>query len=173
MTFRILGLDPGGTTGWATFTAESRWSAQEGTTYSKVRWDCGQLADDKHLHHKELDDLLGFMQTDHFIVVCESFEYRNRARAGLELISKEYIGVLNLFYQERMQPLGKSQQVYYQTASMGKITQNSFVKKRHLQKLGLWSPGLGHAMDGYGHILYWMIHTGDVLRQELLEKGWK
>jgi len=175
MTIRILGLDPGGTTGWALFSAEERYEHDDkAVVYDKPKFTCGELgAGDKHEHHNELYELMELQQSDNYIIVCESFEYRNTARAGLELISKEYIGVVKLFAQQRMLGLS-SQRLVFQTASMGKITQKSFVKKRNLQKLGLWySTDGNHAMDGYGHLLFWMIHYGNVMKQELLLKGWK
>lgn len=180
MTLHILGLDPGGTTGWGLFSAEERYDHEtRSTMYDKPKFTCGELgAGDKHEHHDELWTLMELQQSDHFIIVCESFEYRNTARAGLELISKEYIGVVKLFEQQRMHlPDGThmpSQKLVFQTASMGKVGQKSFVKKRNLQRLGLWSPTEGnHAMDGYGHLIFWMIHYGNVMKQELLTKGWK
>lgn len=171
MTLRILGIDPGGTTGWATFTAEERYDpVVKKMRYDHIKWECGQIADDKHEHHEELDDLMGLMQTDHFIIVCESFEYRNRLPKA-ELISRNYIGVVELFAKRRMQRTG--QLLVMQTASMGKVRKTGFVKDRNLKRLGLWSPGHPHAMDGYGHVLYYMINNGNILKNELLEKGWK
>lgn len=173
MTFRILGLDPGGTTGWGSFTSEERYDpTSKATVYTKYKFECGQIGPEPH--HDELWELLELQQTDHFIIVCESFEYRNRARAGLELVSKEYIGLVNLFYRQRMQIPGQS--LFFQTAAMGKVQpnhKNSFVKPRNLKRLGLWWPGHGHAMDGYGHVLFWMIHSGNIMKQELLQKGWR
>jgi hypothetical protein len=96
--------------------------------------------------------------------VCESFEYRNQSRAGLELISKEYIGIVNLFVQQR----NIVANVHYQTASQGKITKKSFIQKSNLQTAGLWSSGDGHAMDAYGHMLTWMIN-GPMRRYDLLK----
>lgn len=156
MTYRIVSLDPGGTTGWATFTSD-------GVT---AQWLCGQLAGQ---HHDRLDAMLGTFHTEEYHIVCESFEYRNVSRAGLVLDSVEYIGVMKRFCQNR----GVSYTM--QTASQGKVgtRPNAFVKKSNLEKLGLWSPGNIHAMDAYGHLLYYMINNIGLLKQELLEKGWK
>lgn len=165
---RIVALDPGGTTGWGMFTAEERYDhLDKKSVYTKHKFDCGQLGPQEH--HSELYNALGMWQTDHYIVVCESFEYRNRARPGLELISKEYIGVAKLFCEER------GIKYIEQTASMGKVRDKStaFIKPRNLQKLGLWTPGWGHAMDGYGHLLYYMINTAGIMKHELLAKGWR
>lgn len=170
--FRILGLDPGGTTGWATYTAEIVPTYAEGYNggfeYYEEKWDCGQLGPKDH--HNQLDIFLGMQQTDRFTIVCESFDYRNKSRAGLVLISREYIGVMKRFCQER------NVEYIMQSASQGKVTKNSFTRKENLQKLGLWVPTGGstmnHAMDGYGHILYYMIHN-NIRKNELLSRGWK
>jgi len=156
MTLRIVALDPGGTTGWATFTLDG--STQE--------WDCGQL---EGPHHNRLDQMLERFRTVEYHIVCESFEYRNVSRAGLVLDSVEYIGVMKRFCQER------NVKYTMQTAAMGKVGNRTtaFVKKSNLQKLGLWSSGNIHAMDAYGHLLYYMINDVGLFRQELLEKGWR
>lgn len=164
MTFRIVSLDPGGTTGWASFTSDG----------DSAQWICGQLAAKNH--HDQLDNMLGMMHTDQYHIVCESFEYRNVSRAGLVLDSVEYIGVMKRYAQ----CWGVSYTM--QTASQGKVgtRPNAFVKPSNLRKLGLWSPGNVHAMDAYGHLLYYMINNADFaktqygkLKFDLLGKGWK
>lgn len=174
--FRIIGLDPGGTTGWATYTA-GRLDARHALSISTVpiyeyyneAWACGQLGPQEH--HNELDSLLGLQQVEETIIVCEAFDYRNQSKPGLELISREYIGVMKRFCQER-------KVLYYlQTASQGKIRkEKSFVRKENLEKLGLWVSGgastWNHAMDAYGHILYYMINN-HIQRDALLRRGWK
>lgn len=168
---RIMWIDPGGTTGWATFTAEEMYDPFDKVTrYHKPKFECGQIADDKHEHHQELYNFIGMQQTDHFILGSESFEFRNTSRTGTELISNEYIGVAKLFVAERM----PGKRLLLQTASEGKVRNKptAFVKPRNLEKLGLWTPGWDHAMDGYGHLLYYMIKH-KVMHHELLEKGWK
>ena len=175
--FRIIGLDPGGTTGWATYTAEKKKMLPYEdatnvvlTQYLNEEWTCGQLA--THDHHKILNDFLGMQQVEETLIVCESFDYRNQSKPGLELISREYIGIVKLFSQERNVPY------VLQTASQGKVRDNdkSFVRKENLERLGLWVKGgastWNHAMDAYGHILYYMIHN-HIQRDELLRKGWK
>lgn len=166
--FGILALDPGGTTGWASFQATQIWNPLEGKfEYVGRQWTCGHLDLPHEDHHLSLYNLLGQMHLAKYQLVCESFEYRNRSRPGLELISREYIGVTRLFCQERRVPLT------LQSASQGKITDKSFVKKENLQRLALWAPGWTHAMDAYGHLLYYMINHSHTIRDELLEKGWK
>lgn len=158
----IIALDPGGTTGWAYWRAEV---LQDPTTeeyeFYKESWDCGQLGPSEH--HLDLYNFLGGQETEDYTIVSESFEYRNKSRPGLDLSSKEYIGVAKVFCQERGIPY------YEQTASMGK----GFVKDANIKRLGLWSSGWKHAMDAYRHLLYYMINTDRITpRLELLKKGW-
>lgn len=161
MIDRIVALDPGGTTGWAMVTYEDG---------KEPQYNCGMFRALEH--HKELYDALGMWQTESYRIVCESFEYRNASRPGLVLSSVEYIGVMKLFCQERNVPY------HFQSASQGKIRDkpNAFVKPSNLKRLGLWSPSMVHAMDAYGHLLYYTIHNDPARKIEaaaLLLKGWK
>lgn len=166
--YRIVALDPGGTTGWATYTEYPEADKPE------QKFACGQIGPFEH--HKDLYDFLGMQQTDDTIVVCESFEYRNERRPGLVLISKEYIGVAKLFVAERGFESEENFLHYKeQTASKAK----GFVKDTNLQKLGLWSSGFPHAMDAMRHLLYYMINDNAGFNNmkkgtyELLKQGWK
>lgn len=172
MIFTAVGLDPGGTTGWASYQANvlTNVPTHPRGWWREEKWNCGQL--DPPAHHNQLYTLLELRHTAEFHIVCESFEYRNESRAGLELVSKEYIGVVNLFVQQRGLHLPNDYpKVHYQTAALGKVSNKSFIQKRHLQTLGLWSPGHEnrHAMDAYGHLLYWLIN-GQYKRYDLLKR---
>jgi hypothetical protein len=82
----IIALDPGGTTGW--------------TTYDGQGYVQGYFGPEEH--HEELFSFLERQRHQDTRVVYESFEYRHnqdKQRATVELISKEYIGVIKLFYQ--------------------------------------------------------------------------
>ena len=161
MTSRIVALDPGGTTGYAMITFHD-----DVVPYS---FNCGMFRSLNH--HKELYDALGMWHVDDYEIVCESFEYRNASRPGLELVSVEYIGVMKLFCQER------NIQFHMQSASQGKVRDKptAFVKSENLKRLGLWSPSQVHAMDAYGHLLYYLINSKvyPEIALELLNKGWK
>jgi hypothetical protein len=159
--FKVIALDPGGTTGWATFAADRM---PDGELYAGV-WRRGHLGPGQH--HDLLYAFLEMETVATTHIVSESFEYRNRARAGLVLDSKEYIGVTKLFCQQR-------KLIYYsQTAAQGK----GFVKDDNIKRLDLWRPGWKHAMDATRHLLYFLIHNPVVsapdLRRQLLEAGWK
>lgn len=161
----VIALDPGGTTGWSMFRAEVM-PTPDGEELFNARWSQGQLG--PHEHHDQLYGFLELQQTMQTYVICEGFEYRNRARAGLVLVSKEYIGVAKLFCIRNKVSYGE------QTAAQGK----GFVKDANIKKLGMWMPGKPHANDATRHLLWWLINAAPVsikdnLREPLLEKGWK
>lgn len=169
---KILSLDPGGTTGWAIYDN----SVPEGVH----RMWCGEIGPQEH--HDELFD---FMHEQYYgpkednphdmriplYVICESFQYRNNLDKA-ELISCEYIGIVKYFQRQVADC-----KLYFQTAGQGKITPTSFVKLKHLEKLGLFEKGKKHAMDAYGHLLYYAIHSGNPemaeLRMSFLQGGWR
>jgi len=176
-TFRILSLDPGGVTGWATYTT-LRMMPPDSNEYEYLdeEWAGGQLGEwtgkkfKAAPHHEELETLIEMSIVEEFLVVCESFNYRNASPAGLELISRDYIGIVDLLAKKR------GFEVVKQEASFGKVTKKSFVRKENLEKLGLWVKGgasvWNHQMDAYGHLLQYMIKNG-IRKNYLLEIGWK
>jgi hypothetical protein len=188
-TFRILALDPGGVTGWATYTALRMITPNSLHVGQKIslpfsndlyeyfdeEWSGGQLGEFNgkkwapKKHHNDLETLLGMQHVQDFTVVCESFEYRNESPSGLVLMSREYIGVVERFCQERNVPL------VMQKAAVGKVTKKSFVRKENLERLGLWVKGgastWNHMMDADGHLLQYMIRN-NIRKQYLLETGW-
>jgi hypothetical protein len=158
---RIIALDPGGVTGWATYSCHDVLGEQCNHTFH-----CGQLEGD---HHNSLDVLLGNQHVPDYTIVCESFQ-KYRELDSPELVSLEHIGVVKRFAQEWKVPL------VFQSSSQGKIGKRSFVRRSSLVRMGLWSPGNPHAMDAYGHLLYYMINGGGTtpeFRMELLIKGWQ
>jgi len=167
--FKILAVDPGGTTGIATYSALRIMNPNTNQyEYMDESFWGTQLGPEKH--HDELDMLLGMQHVENYTIVCESFEYRNRSRAGLVLVSQQYIGVIERFAQER------KVQLVMQSSSVGKITKKSFVRKENLERLGLWEIGMGgrlnHMADAYGHILQYMVKN-NIQKSDLLERGWR
>ena len=169
----ILALDPGTTTGWA--LAQIPHDINE-----PVAWRQGWLGPEEH--HAKLWALLELVETDQdFTIVTEKFDYRNDSREGLVLDSREYIGVVKLFGQQRNHP------VVLQPASVGKIrkgtTENTaFVKRRNLEALNLWSLGpksAHHMVDATGHALFYMLGRGvptidaERRKQILSAGGWR
>jgi hypothetical protein len=141
---RIVAFDPGGTTGWA------QWSGGGLDGFSLRKggdgFDSGQMGGQEH--HQELYDFLCFAQTHDFIVVTESFEYRQQQRPTVVLVSKEYIGVMKLFIARRK----VKSPLVQQTA--GKV--KPFWTDDKLKKLGLWNGGHPHANDAMRHLLHYM-----------------
>jgi hypothetical protein len=146
---KIVALDPGGTTGWASYAG----ARLDGFTLPVGRngFNSGQIGPGEH--HKTLYDFLCFEQTQEFYVVSESFEYRqnqqNQQRTTVDLSSKEYIGVAKYFVQERM----RGGKLVEQTA--GKV--KPFWTDDKLKKLGLWNSGQKHANDAMRHLVHYMV----------------
>lgn len=171
--YRIISFDPGGTTGWATLTLQVLDDPVDPGKREvfEPRWNCGYLGPEEH--HGKLEMLIEMHQVKETIVVCESFEFRNRVRPGTELISREYIGIIKRTCEKRDIPL------HFQTASQGKITSSSFVKRTNLKKLGLYQAGKEwkHSMDAYGHLIFWVINYSpdwlkNTIGKDLLHRGW-
>jgi hypothetical protein len=167
---KILAIDPGGTTGWATYDSNPY--------KNRPTWDHGELGPKEH--HLDLWYLMDearpeWLEPDRrepLYIIGESFQYRNGLDKA-ELISCEYIGIIKMFPYEHYAII-----LVWQTAAQGKVTPTSFVKRRHLERLGLWDPKQpNHAMDGYGHLIYYVINGGNPelkdLRLMLLQKGWR
>jgi hypothetical protein len=123
---KIVSLDPGVTTGYSLgIIADNAFFVS---------------CDQEKFTHKNLWDLLS--EVDPNIVVCESFEYRNKARDGLELYSCELIGVVKLFNPPHLR---------MQTAAFGKGHYND----TKLKKMNLYVPGKDHGRDALRHMLQW------------------
>jgi hypothetical protein len=142
----ILALDPGGTTGWALL---------KGQQYSIDQIGPGE-------HHLGLWQLMADINanSDEFIIVCESFEFRQgKQRAGIVLVSKEYIGIVKLFGAVHPEV-----RVVFQTAAQAK----AFVTDEKIKALNLWSPGNGHAMDAMRHLLTFQVQR--LKRHDIIQK---
>lgn len=168
INFRIIALDPGGTTGWATYSAK-RTVVNSRCEFSEEKWAYGQLGPSPH--YDALDALLGNQHVVYYTLVVESFsQYRDLN--PVDLIPLEYIGVIKRFAQERKLIIN------FQSSSQGKIGRNGFVRASNLQALDLWYPSKPHAMDAVGHLLYFMVNSKDrgvtlAKRNDILKKGWK
>jgi hypothetical protein len=161
--FRILACDPGGTTGYK----YAEWMPIDG--YKTIPFDLedlyikgGQIGPDEH--HVTLDAMLeDFHAYDPNIdapleIVCESFEFRqhikkDHAKTKVELISKEYIGIVKLFAANNW----ASCKLYFQTASAAK----DLVDDWKIKVLGrnLWVPGNDHENDAARHLFRHMVVT--------------
>lgn len=128
---KIIAFDPGGTTGYAVGVLEET----EGKLYISI----GQGKSE----HLDLWNQLVAAKPDWLIY--EKFDYRNRARAGLELISREYIGIIKLYaamYEVEIEGQTAAQ-------AMGHFTDSK------LKTLGLYQKARPHAMDALRHLLQW------------------
>lgn len=140
---RLLGVDPGGATGWSVVQINFHDSDEP---YIEVV-QRGQVGDpDKHEHHAELETI---MQTygPFTLIVCERFEHRNNEFA--ELVSLEYIGVVKAFCQRCHVPLvlqGSSEAKHW--ADNSKLAQLGFL----ISPLRMWKD----TNDSMRHIVYFI-----------------
>jgi len=151
--YRVLALDPGGTTGWATYTTE----AEGVKPYDRLDFTSGHLGPEKH--HQALEVLLGNQRTTYFTVVCERFQDRV-GEHSINLMAREYIGVVERWCQEN------ETQLVMQTPAYAK----GFILDYNLKEAGLWDgPKWKHANDAKRHLLSYMIngtpHRHDWLRK--------
>ena len=130
---KVISIDPGGTTGF---------------TYAQIK-DDGTMEAYPFQAVDDVDDL--WRRLAHFapnIIIIEDFEYRNKARAGLDLTPVQLIGVTRLYWLT--EPTGKAQ-IFTQKASYGK----AYYSDNMLKKYGFYKRALGHGMDSLRHLLQW------------------
>lgn len=149
--FRVLAFDPGGTTGWAMATLIHE-DAKSFVYHS------GQIGPEEH-HLRLYNFMTNGWSPVPSELVCESFEYRNMSRKGLELVSKEYIGIIKFFSEQTATPLT------FHTASAAK----TFVPDDKIKALDLWTPGQPHAMDSMRHLLRYLV-IGKGIREPITNK---
>ena len=159
--FVLMAFDPGGTTGVAILNLTGLVSGIPTPVFAHLG---------PHTHRLELWDMMNKYKPTH--VIYESFEFRNKARDNLELISRDYIGIIGLWSD--LNPT----RLYKQSASQAKgfikdIGPNANVP---LKRLGWYMPGKKHAMDAVRHMVYFLVngpHHDQELRQRILEPGFK
>jgi hypothetical protein len=146
----ILALDPGGTTGVCLYRP-----------WETALWQ-GHIGPGDH--HLRLWELLSKVykasaarQTP-LTVVCEAFEFRKteRHRDFINYIPREYIGVCKLFWEQHQDTR------FVQQSPMNVIpgpSGHAFWTDDKVKQLGLWVPGLKHAMDATRHYLYHRVFT--------------
>lgn len=134
-TVIVLCLDPGGTTGYA--WGETKTDGPGTDEIFRYR-GAGQ----SQLRPVDLYALLESVCPS--ILVAEKFESR-AGIAGVELISRNLLGVCELWAEVRDSP------IHQQSASEG----FGFYADAKLQKLGVFIPGNVHANDATRHLLHW------------------
>lgn len=126
-----LALDPGETTGYAWAEIQSR---------KVVHIGAGQGG----FSETELWGLLSGVSPA--AIIAESFEFRQRARTGLVLQSRNLLGVSRLWADLHDVPYSE------QSASQGK----AFFTDEKLRAVQAYWTGLEHARDATRHLLFWL-----------------
>jgi len=130
---KVIAIDPGGTTGYC----YAEISEGEYCHYYPF-----QMVDD-------VEDL--WDRLDRFaprFIIMEDFEYRQRARAGLDLTPVKLIGVAQLYELKAPHQCA----LYLQKAATGKAYYRDPTLKQH----GLYKRGVPHGMDASRHLLQWL-----------------
>ncbi len=169
----ILGLDPGGTTGWALYTADvihDISGERPKPEFYNEKFNAGQIGPGPH--HRRLWGLMEQWTVTNTIIVCESFEYRRNpkdsGRDNIVLDSKEYIGVAKL-YKEMFDHTTADRpgelQLVFQTAATGKGFWTD-QKLAAVRKFSTPKTKWPHANDAMRHLLHYMVFKMD--RKDLL-----
>jgi len=132
-----MALDPGVTTGYAIG------SLTELASPCSYEFSL-ELNGQAKLSTRQLQLTLSSIAPD--IVIAEAFDYRNRARSGLELYSRNLLGVTEAWCESSNTKLTEPSAGY----GLG------FFDNAKLERLGIYRAGLPHAMDATRHLLQWM-----------------
>ena len=172
----IIALYPGGTTGWALYTADvihNLADERPRPEFYNGKFDAGQIGPGPH--HRRLWGFLEQWTVINTIIVCESFEFRrnerDRNRTNIVLDSKEYIGVVNLYQQlyDHRANLNRGNhsrmKTVYQTAATGKGFWTD-EKLKAVNKFSTPKTRWPHANDAMRHLLHYMSFKMD--RKDLL-----
>lgn len=134
---RAIAWDPGKTTGFA--TGEIINPVDEPGRILLVQTAQAELS------HADIMNWLNEFKPNY--IITERFDFRNRARTGLELISREFIGVINLYCE--MNP-----DTTLVMQSPGQVI-NGYWSADKLKRLHLYRKGCIHANEACMHLLYW------------------
>lgn len=85
------------------------------------------------------------------VIVCERFDFMQNKK-GVDYTPVEYIGVIHLYCQST------GTRLYFQGRDIK--SKKSFWDEKKLRFLGLYEPGLGHAMDALKHRLHFEERQG-------------
>lgn len=145
----VIGVDPGGTTGWARLTVPRK--SVFGSQPSKIlEWDAGQLYGNEDEQVSLLGSIVRETQSLAYLVgpalVIEGFEIRTNSR-GPEVLAPVRIAA-KIEYARHLGKLCDSQ-IVYQSASMAKST----VTDDRLKRWGFWLKGEEHARDALRHAI--------------------
>jgi hypothetical protein len=171
--FRILSLDPGGTTGWASSQFPN---GRELRSLDDLYFNGGQIGPEEHHHelweHLKVHHSYAKQEGVPFEVVCESFEFRQHinkehAKTKVELISKEYIGIVKLFCVTYEIPLT----FYTASAAKAFVPDKGPQRDVRIKALGIdrRRPEWEHYMDAARHLLRHMV-IGKRIREPITDK---
>ena len=137
---KAVAFDPGKTTGFATGEIP-----QYGDWKDDVARCMLVSTAQAELNHTDIFEFLNNFKPDY--IICERFDFRQKARTGLELVSRELIGVIELYVG-----LNKNCTLVMQTPSqaIGGYWSNDKLLKYHLYR-----KGQDHANDAARHLMYW------------------
>lgn len=132
---KAIAFDPGITTGWA---------------IGEINETDGEMLvsmDQEKFSVSDVFSRLEELEPD--FIIYERFDFRNKARSGLELFSRELIGVFELYVQRNSRC-----SIYKQ--SPGSVI-NGYFDRRKLVEAGVWTPGAEyiHSNEACMHLLYW------------------
>lgn len=131
---KIIALDPGGTTGWATAIIDYR--VLETIEAGQVKF--------------EASGLWKFLEAfDPDWIVCETFRYRLGGREGTDLRAVKWIGICELYSMMHDKRL-RMQEPHVQGAK------SSHWNNEKVKAAGLWIPNHPHAMSATKHLLYFL-----------------
>lgn len=175
VNYRVVGLDPGGTTGIFQYDAEFM-PPLDGKGKPELidqTWNWFHLGPNEH--HGALYAFLESSHIHNYHLAWETFEFRNvdkRFRDNLNLMSREYIGVAKLFAAERK--LGPGQ-VHKYSAGMSKgfipdKAKNGLAANAKLKAMGFYTPAMKHANDAARIVAYFLINNE---RRHDLIQGWR
>lgn len=138
---KVIALDPGGTTGWAKGLIRE---GRMGVTSGQDTWN-----------HYQIYEYLRLFKPD--AIVCERFDYRKggKKQEGVELVSREYIGIVHLFVQRRQPPVIHRCVVKLYLQMPTEALGGFWAKDSKLKEDGVFMVGKPHANDAMRHLLQW------------------
>lgn len=152
---KILWIDPGGKTGWASYYCEEI-LGPHGVEYLEEKWTVGELK--TPAHHKKLKHLIELQHSEQdYTIGYESWQLRKKNGETLDNMdfqALEYIGVVKLTWLEQ-NDIGPVKLVS-QTPS-----ERKFADQRKMQVFDLWSAtsGMKDARSAAQHLLTYLIKT--------------
>ena len=133
---RAIALDPGITTGYAEGTIRD---GKMIVTTGQDKWNHMEL------WNRFLDFVPDFIISERF--VYRQSRYNKKEQTGIELFSRELIGVANLFCQMYERE--------FKLQNVMKDNDTTYFNNARLKTDLLYKPGREHANDAARHLLYW------------------